>query len=132
MEDLMEWLINYAFDHHIGVQLTSFLQPMTPSTSFSDYRLVVINTRWHKPNEIPFSLAHEIGHVMNGDRGVHAYTAVADTKEEYAANITGIGLLLKYCQEHDIHFTNPIEFCERFGIPMELEYVAILKLNGIM
>ena len=79
MEDLMEWLINYAFDHHIGVQLTSFLQPMTPSTSFSDYRLVVINTRWHKPNEIPFSLAHEIGHVMNGDCGVNAYTAVADT-----------------------------------------------------
>ena len=128
MEDLMEWLINYAFDHHIGVQLTSYLQPHTPSTSYGDYRLVVVNTRWYKHNEVPFSLAHEIGHVINGDRGVHAYTATAETKEEHAANVTGIKLLLAYCQEHDIYFDNPVVFCQQFGAPLELDYLV----SGIM
>lgn len=62
MDSLIEWLVNYAFDHNIGVVLTPALQPHTPSTSDGTTRLVVINMNWYRKTEIPFALAHEIGH----------------------------------------------------------------------
>lgn len=124
MDSLIEWLVNYAFDHNIGVVLTPALQPYTPSTSDGTTRLVVINMNWHRKTEIPFALAHEIGHVINGDQGVHAYTATLKTKEEYAANVTGIRLIKDYCLRNEMRFDNYVVFCQQFGIPLELDYLA--------
>ena len=88
MDSLIEWLVNYAFDHNIGVVLTPALQPHTPSTSDGTTRLVVINMNWYRKTEIPFALAHEIGHVINGDQGVHAYTATLKTRAKRKYNST--------------------------------------------
>lgn len=124
MNDLIEWLVNYAFDHNIGCILTRGLKPETPSASYGDKRLVIINMNWKNHNEIPFSFAHEIGHILNGDKGIHQFTATASSKEEYRANIAGIHLLDLYCQNHDLAITNPLQFCELFGIPEWLDYIV--------
>lgn len=133
MNDLMEWLANFAFDHNIGYILTHMLNKKTPSTSYGDQRLIIINMEWYEHDEIPFSFAHEIGHILNGDKGINKYSAkTVSTKEEYKANLTAIQLLINYCHKNDIEINNPIVFCERFGIPINLEYIVSLKLRNIM
>ncbi|WP_251547917.1 ImmA/IrrE family metallo-endopeptidase [Limosilactobacillus caecicola] len=130
MNDLMEWLTNYAFDHDVGVILTRKLARDTPSISDGDHRLVIINMNWLHPHEVPFSFAHEIGHVLNGDKGIHEYSASSvGVKEEYQANLTGIKLLVDYTKNDNVDLNNPIRFCEQFGIPEELEYLVALKLR---
>lgn len=130
MEDLIEWLANYSFDHNIGYILTHLLSPSTPSTSYGNERLVIINMNWANANEIPFSFAHEIGHILNGDKGKNSFSAeTVNTKSEYEANITGIKLLISYCKSNDMIFTNAIKFCEAFSIPANLEYVVSLLLK---
>ena len=133
MNDLMEWLANFAFDHSIGYILTHMLDSETPSTSYGEERLVIINMEWHAKDEVPFSFAHEIGHIVNGDKGINRYSAESiSTKEEYQANLTAIQLLITYCRKNDIEISNPIKFCEIFGIPASLEYTVGLKLKNIM
>lgn len=133
MNDLMEWLANFAFDHNIGYILTHMLDSETPSTSYGEQSLVIVNMEWKNHDEIPFSFAHEIGHVLNGDKGINEYSADSiSTKEEYRANLTAIQLLITYCHKNDIEINNPMTFCERFGVPTNLEYVVNLKLKEIM
>lgn len=133
MNDLMEWLGNYAFNHNIGYILTHMLAPDMPSTSYGEERLTIINMEWQNKEEVPFSFAHEIGHILNGDKGINKYSSeTVSTKEEYHANITALQLLIEYCHNNDIEITNPITFCEKFGIPANLEYIAALKLKGFM
>lgn len=125
MNKLLEWLMNYALDHHIGVITTRMLASDTPSQSDGNNRVVIINMSWQKHDELPFVFAHEIGHVLNGDTGIHKFCAsTVKTKTEYQANATAIRVLLKYCQSNDIDVSNPVEFCERFGIPTEYEYIV--------
>lgn len=129
LNDLIEWLVNYAFDNNIGCILTRCLKPETPSSSYGDERIVIVNMNWKHPDEIPFSFAHEIGHILNGDKGVHQFSATGSSKEEYHANITGIKLLNLYCQKHDISVNNPVRFCECFGIPNQFDYIASLFIH---
>lgn len=42
MNDLMEWLANFAFDHSIGYILTHILDSETPSTSYGEQGLVIV------------------------------------------------------------------------------------------
>ena len=130
MNELMEWLANYAFEHGIGYILTNQLAPDTPSSSDGAHRLVIINMNWKFPKESPFSFAHEIGHVLNGDQGKNYFNANSlDLKTEYQANLTGIKILKDFCENHDISISNPIKFCEVFGIPEKLDYVVSLELS---
>lgn len=63
--NLLKWLMNYALAHHIGVSFTHELPPYAPPTSFSKPgKLILMNGNWKPMTEIPYSLAHEIGHVM--------------------------------------------------------------------
>lgn len=125
MNDIMEWLSNYAYDNDIGYIMTHYLEPDTPSTSDCDDRLVVVNMEWKNTNEVPFSFAHEIGHIMCGDKGKRYFKSenIKD-KSEYRANLFAIKLLFKFCSAYGLHFTNPITFCEQFGVPTVLEYVV--------
>lgn len=88
---------------------------------------------WRNKWEVPFSFAHELGHLINHDEGVNYYHSVTvHTKTEYRANCTAIDILLSYCYDNDIEIDNPIVFCEQFGIPFNLEYIVSLKLKNIM
>lgn len=127
-DELMQFLIDFAWFHNIGLEIGSF------GHSFRSYaipasRLVIVNTNWQNKNEVPFSFAHELGHIMNGDTGIRYYdSGTINSKSEYHANEFGIKLLLRFCDEHDISFNNPIEFCEYFGIPMKLEYIVTMVI----
>lgn len=88
---------------------------------------------WRNKWEVPFSFAHELGHLINHDEGVNYYhSPTVHTKTEYRANCTAIDILLSYCYDNDIEINNPIVFCEQFGIPFNLEYIVNLKLKKIM
>lgn len=130
MNDIMEWLSNYAYDNDIGYIMTHYLEPETPSTSDCDDRLVVINMEWKNANEVPFSFAHEIGHIMCGDKGKRYFKSenIKD-KSEYRANLFAIKLLFNFCSDYGYSFNNPIKFCELFGIPTELEYVVATEMK---
>lgn len=125
---LMTYLLNYAMAHDIGYDLVPCGKDFT-SKALPESRRIIINTDWANQDEIPFITAHEIGHIMNGDTGVRYYdSGTINSKSEYHANIYGIKLLLRFCNDHDITFTNPIKFCEQFGVPMKLDYIASLLI----
>lgn len=133
MNNLISYLINYGFDRGISSTLTEELPPDFPSSASSKYQKVLINMNWHNKWEVPFSFAHELGHLINHDEGVNYYHSVTvHTKTEYRANCAAIDILLSYCYDNDIEANNPIDFCERFGIPINLEYIVSLKLRNIM
>ena len=125
MDDLTKYLINYAFDHGIGVVLTNQLPAELPSAASFQRRKVLINMNWQPKTEIPFIMAHEIAHVLNGDDGTRYYeSATIHSKVEYQANLTAVEILLNYCHNLDIEASNPVHLCENFGIPTALEYVV--------
>lgn len=128
-DDLIQYLLDYAWEHQMGFELGQY-DPGFPSRALPEHRLLIINLNWKKQNEVPFSIAHEIGHIMNHDDGVRYYESeTIKDKSEYQANVFAIKLLLKFCKLHDINFTNPVKFCEKFGIPSEFEYIVAMFIN---
>lgn len=128
--DLVQWLMNWAFDHGISVTFNPYLPPSLPHCASAAKRKILMNWKYGNPNEIPFALAHEIGHIVDDDPGVRYYTcATIHDKAEYRANTFGIRLLKQYCTNHDIHIDCSVKFCEVFGIPTRLDYIAELELS---
>lgn len=94
-EFFMEKLLQYAFDNNIGYTLVKKLDPYTPSFVAADQRHMFINMSWHNRNEIPFSIAHEIGHIVNGDVGELYYSPGSfKSRFERGANLKALELLL--------------------------------------
>lgn len=116
MNDLIQWLINFAYDHDISVITTRELKPDTPSQSDVKQRIIVINMNWSNKFEIPFIYAHEISHILC-DHLINSPT------NEIEANQIAINLLTEYCWDNDIYISNPVHFCEEFGIPLRLSYL---------
>lgn len=130
MNSIMSYLINYGFDRGISTTLTHKLPSDFPSSSSSKKQKVLINMNWENKPEVPFILAHELGHLLNGDTGINYYnSATIHNKTEFTANKTAIRLLFNYCEDYDIEFDNPIRFCEQFGVPTELEYVVATEMK---
>lgn len=131
-DDLMQFLMDFAWSHNIGVEIGKF-RPDFRARTLPEYRLVIINTNWHNQAEVPFSFAHELGHVINNDTGIRYYDSeTIKDKSEHQANIFGIDLLIKFCEAQGLFFNNSLTFCETFGIPTNLEYIASLKLREVM
>ncbi|MCH4165121.1 MAG: ImmA/IrrE family metallo-endopeptidase [Lentilactobacillus diolivorans] len=124
MDDVITYLLNLAFENKIAYELTTELNPYTPSLADSKSRKVIINLNWHNKKELPFQIAHEISHLLNGDAGVSYYSSFSNkSKYECGANVTAIDLLLKYYEDNFIFAEiNPVRFMEDFGIPANLEY----------
>lgn len=119
--NLVQWLMNWAFDHGISVTMTSEIKKDLPHCASAAKKAVVINMNYGNKNEIPFALAHEIGHVVDDDPGVRYYSsATLHDKAEYRANQFAIKLLKQYCQVNDINCDNQVDFYRRFGIPERL------------
>lgn len=127
MEDVLDYLTDYASKHHIRIMWAS-LSPITPPGSNFEYRSVVMNSNWHNPREFMFQLAHEISHVIHGDKGdVYYYHACFTGKEsvEYKANVGAVKLLIPfYCQDTDIQCVNSANFMEAFHVPHYLSSVV--------
>ena len=127
--NLVQWLMNWAFDRGISVTFSPYLPSSLPHCASASKRKVLMNWKYGNPDEIPFALAHEIGHVVDDDPGIRYYkSATLHDKAEYRANLFGISLLKQYCIAHDISINSAIKFCEVFGIPEKLDYVVSLEL----
>ena len=63
--DLITYLFNYAFDNDIGYVFYK-TNPRYPSLAWKWKREIAINMNWHNQDEVPFTIGHEIGHVMLG------------------------------------------------------------------
>ena len=105
VDEACDYLLEKAKEYHIDVKWKHF-SPYTPPGSSYEYHRVVMNLDWHNPKEFVFELAHEISHVIHGDKGdVYYYHACFTGKEsvEYKANVGAVKLLVPfYCQDTDI------------------------------
>ncbi|MQS52135.1 ImmA/IrrE family metallo-endopeptidase [Companilactobacillus mishanensis] len=122
MNNVINYLLNYAFDDSIGfISMPNADKHWLP-VAVPERNLIFINMNWKNQNEIPLQIAHEIGHLQNGET-CHLYneTSTATLKAEREADKYAVGLLLKYCKQEDIEFDDPSIFMQQFAIPQELE-----------
>lgn len=126
-EEACDYLLEKAQEYHIDVKWKHF-SPYTPPGSSYEYHRVVMNLDWHNPKEFVFQLAHEISHVIHGDKGdVYYYHACFTGKEsvEYKANVGAVKLLIPfYCQDTDIQCVNSANFMQAFRVPHYLASVV--------
>lgn len=125
MNNVMEKLGNYAMDNGIGIEMCGLFDPYTPAACNTITKKVVVNTNWHRPKQIPFTFAHEIAHILNGDvenRILYFSSAASASKIELAANTTAIRLLTPYyVSERPEEYIRSSEFMDIFDIPWHLE-----------
>lgn len=124
-DQLIKYLMNAAmFDYKIGVEFSDRLPPFAPPLSYNHVgRLIIMNSRWPYPTEIPFQLAHEIAHVLYEEQHYYNLNEQTVNQGETNANIFAIKLLQKYCKENDFHFDSYYKFADAFCIPHRLYYL---------
>lgn len=121
LDELIRWLLNYAFDKGINYIITDQLDEDIPSCAIPNKSTIIINSKYGKPTELPFTIAHEIGHVLNGEADVLYFSGFNNhSKIEMRANRRAVKLLLEYCNCHDLSL-EPAKFAETFGIPSSFE-----------
>ncbi|WP_390404471.1 ImmA/IrrE family metallo-endopeptidase [Lacticaseibacillus jixiensis] len=82
---------------------------------------MLINMNWHNQQQVPYSIAHEIGHVQNGDAGV-LYSTPMKSRLESSADRFEVGLLVPIYHENiDREFVNTRRFMDSLHIPDCLE-----------
>lgn len=123
-EDLIEYLLNFAFKHKIAYTLVQS-EPDDPAVSFKQERKMYINTNWRNPDEIPFMIGHEIGHLMLGDQGVMYYGSFAgQNSEEHSADLYSLKLIYDYSSKNRDYFQEPATFIQSYGIPNRMMNAA--------
>lgn len=127
-DKLMTYLMNYAmFEHSIGVEFTDKLPPSAPPISYNKPgKLIIMNAKWIYPVQIPFLLAHEIGHVLHENACFYHISSLTVNKGEANENLFAIKLLQKYCVENEIYFDTWYHFAKCFGVPKECYYLLEL------
>lgn len=122
MKEVIEYLLNFAFSKGFGFILTDKLKPSTPSCANPKQNKIIINLNWHNQKELPFQVAHEIGHMLNGDEGILYYSSYSShSKIERSADDKAIDLLFSYCLDMGKVTINYSDFMEYYGIPNYLE-----------
>lgn len=132
MEHIITNLINYALDNNIGVTALRVLSPYTASAVDTKTRHIVFNLNWHNQNQLAFSLAHEISHVLNGDESLTPlYFTPSKSKFELEANIGAVKMLLPYyVADKEVDQLNSYDFMKCFGIPSHLEDIIIEEIKN--
>ena len=96
---------------------------------------MIINLNWHNHNEIPFSLAHEIGHVVNGDVGRLYYAPGSfGQRFERQANLTALQIILPiYIDANEGMVPNNYQtVMEQLQIPQVLENDVKLQFSKLI
>lgn len=127
VDDIISYLNNIAIDNNIRVIWEHF-DPYTPSGASYEDMCVVMNLDWHKQHELIFQYAHELSHIIRGDKSDLAfYNTSRNNKSgiEYQTNVIAVRLLVPfYCNDTDIKDINVYDFIERYCIPKYLVDVA--------
>ncbi|RHW49696.1 ImmA/IrrE family metallo-endopeptidase [Bombilactobacillus bombi] len=124
MDNLITYLLNYAFDHGYGYEILNDAENDWPSLAYPELNLIFINMNWHNQNELPFQIAHEIGHMIDGN-ACHMYND--KIKVEDHADLHAIEILKQYSLDYDFCINNPIVFAQQFCIPYRLYNVVESK-----
>ena len=119
MEEIVNWLLSYAYDHGIGV-VVFHRAPNIPSMASKPDNMIAINMSWEPKSEIPFSIAHEIGHIISGDNGHFLPTKAAQTQAERRANRQAVKILMEWADTHDVEIDTSQRFAECFSVPSTL------------
>lgn len=118
-QELIDWLLAYAKKHKIIVEFV-WVDPSYHPFSLKEHRVAFINMNWHRQEEVPFSIGHEIGHIMlaNGEIDTSKYSSFAEhNSEEDPADIFSVKLIYDYsCRKGDC-FQEPGFFMQAYGIP---------------
>lgn len=126
-DDIMSYLDNIAIDNNIRVIWEHF-DPYTPPGASYEDMCVVMNLDWHNQDELVFQYAHELSHIIRGDKTDLAfYNTSRNNKSgiEYQTNAIAVRLLVPfYCNDTDIKDINVYDFIERYCIPRYLVDVA--------
>ena len=116
MEDLLKYLLKYAFDHGISCALIRREQSYQ-SVALPDKKLIVINQNSKNKFELPFIIGHEIGHIMNGNVNGAFYCGKPVNSEERLADLYSLNLIYGYASNQFDTFEEPIQFIQQYGIP---------------
>ena len=116
MEDLLKYLLKYAFDHGISCALIRREQSYQ-SVALPDKKLIVINQNSKNKFELPFIIGHEIGHIMNGNVNGAFYCGKPVNSEERLADLYSLNLIYGYASNQFDNFEEPVQFIQQYGIP---------------
>ena len=116
MEDLVKYLLKYAFDHGISCALIRREQSYQ-SVALPDKKLIVINQNSKNKFELPFIIGHEIGHIMNGNVNGAFYCGKPVNSEERLADLYSLNLIYGYASNQFDNFEEPVQFIQQYGIP---------------
>ena len=116
MEDLVKYLLKYAFDHGISCALIRREQSYQ-SVALPDKKLIVINQNSKNKFELPFIIGHEIGHIINGDVNGAFYCGKPVNSEERKADLYSLNLIYGYASNQFDNFEEPVQFIQQYGIP---------------
>ncbi|KJY56708.1 hypothetical protein [Lactobacillus melliventris] len=119
MEDLVKYLLKYAFDHGISCALIRREQTYQ-SVALPDKKLIVINQNSKNKFELPFIIGHEIGHIMNGNVNGAFYCGKSINSEERLADLYSLNLIYGYASNQFDTFEEPIQFIYEYGIPIRM------------
>ena len=116
MEDLIKYLLKYAFDHGISCALI-LREQSYQSVALPDKKLIVINQNSKNKFELPFIIGHEIGHIMNGNVNGAFYCGKPVNSEERLADLYSLNLIYGYASNQFDNFEEPVQFIQQYGIP---------------
>lgn len=117
--ELINYLFNYAIVRDIG-HVCYEVNPYYPSLAWKEKREIGINMNWHNQAEVPFTIGHEIGHIMIGGPNLKQLCGIAygtQIAEEMPADIYSLHLLYKYSCAQEDNFYDPLSFVRAYGIP---------------
>lgn len=125
MNNLLDYLYGLIYDYGFGLEIKK-LPPYFPARYIPAYNLIIINSNWHNKKEIPFTVAHELGHALNGDNGVMYYSnsATPNSKAEFGANTYALTTLYEYAKQQGQYFDEPQNFVQAYGIPQNMLEIA--------
>lgn len=124
VDDIISYLNKIAVDNNIRVIWEHF-DPYTPPGSSYDDMCVVMNLDWHNKDELVFQYAHELSHIIRGDRtDLFFYNTSRNNKSgiEYQTNLMAVKLLTSfYCGETEKEDVNIYNFIDSYCIPKYLD-----------
>ncbi|TLF41000.1 ImmA/IrrE family metallo-endopeptidase [Lacticaseibacillus zeae] len=118
--EILNRVMQFAFDHGISVEFARMDREQTPVVN-TIRKLIILNSDWPNKNKFPFQAAHELGHILNGDRGqFHYIPRLFRSGVESRANQTALSLIVPmYFDEIDTENANVDKFMEDLAVPIE-------------
>ena len=129
LSDMLTSLLDFAWNHDIGILLSRSMSPDTPSSANPNNRMILINMNTKNQKSIPFQIAHEMSHVLHDDPGVLYFQTNEKNKSqnyrytfEHAADELALKIIIPtyiHCNDGIVP-NNSIRFMDELAIPTSL------------